>query len=379
MHHDIIRKWIKTMTMVLISTNSMAMDFAVNGFLTVAGGSVIDSEKNFPAYLDYECPCFITDYNQGGVYEEGDGFTLLRESRIGLQGIAAITPDLSFTTQAVMRAIDQDITLEWAYLTYSFNDNWSANFGRKRLPIYFYSEFQDIGRAYMFVRPPQTLYGWEVSNFNGVNLNYQTAWDETSMNVSLFGGEEEVKDSEYAKIYDTVTQNSKWENIGGLTVEFNYDWLTTRFIYLQSDNYLTDNDGVYPELDKYGANPLQQVISGLAFNADFGNWFLLSEYNLNDRELKEEGLSYKATNYTLGAGWRLDEWTPFINYSSYWEKSGDESVYLPERYTDLSFTLRYDIDEMSDIKIQLDKLKDKSKFDFVGDTTVISFAYDLVF
>ena len=47
--------------------------------------------------------------------------------------------------------------------------------GRKRLPIY-YSDFQDVGFAYTWVRPPTDLYGWEIVSYNGVNATYRGDW-----------------------------------------------------------------------------------------------------------------------------------------------------------------------------------------------------------
>ena len=52
--------------------------------------------------------------------------------------------------------------------------------GRKRIPLYYYSDFQDIGLSYPWVSPPPELYGWEVTNYNGGSLRYNDSFGDTN-------------------------------------------------------------------------------------------------------------------------------------------------------------------------------------------------------
>jgi hypothetical protein len=355
------------------ATGTWAMDFTWNGFATVAGGKIVSSEKDNPEYLDYECPCFITDYNNAGLYEQG-GFDLKPETRGGLQGTVTITKNLKAVGQVVGRSVDSDVTLEWAYLSYKVSPHWTVQVGRKRIPLYYYSDFQDVGKAYIWVRPPQALYGWEASNFNGLSVRYNGRISRWAISSSVFAGEEEVKDSGYALIYDTVDQDAKWKNIRGFDVEVSKDWLTARFVYMQSDNYGTSN----PDDSNYG-DVTQQKVYGLALNADFDEWFVLSEFNVNQRRSKADDYKVNAPAIMIGTGKRIGDFTPFVSYSRYWDNTSNIDSYEPERFEDWSATLRYDINPSMDIKVQFNDYKDKSYYDFVGHTKLLSIAYNIVF
>ena len=361
------------MAAVALSASSQAVDFNWNGFATIAGGKIVSSQKNLPDYLDYDCPCFITDYNNGGIYEQG-GMDFSQETRAGLQGTVTVTDKLSAVGQIMGRTVDSELSLEWAYLSYKINPNWTVQAGRKRIPLYYYSDFQDVGQAYTWVRPPQALYGWEASNYNGASVRFNDRFGRWAVAASAFGGQEEVKDSGYAALYDTVDQDAKWENILGFDVEISKDWLTARFVYMQSENYGTSN----PDDSKYG-DKTDQTVMGLALNADFDDWFLLSEFNVNERKTPVDSLTVRAPATMVGAGYRWGNFTPFVSYSRYWDNTSDIDVYEPERFEDWSFTLRYDINPSSDIKVQFNSYTDSSAYDFVGDTNLVSVSYDIVF
>lgn len=359
---------------LLASTGTAsAMDFNWNGFATIAGGKILSSQKNNPDYLDYDCPCFITDYNNGGIYEQG-GVDFSQESRAGLQGSVQFTKDLQAVGQIMGRTVDNELSLEWAYLSYKLTPHWTLQAGRKRIPLYYYSDFQDVGQAYTWVRPPQALYGWEASNYNGASVRYNGRVGRWAIAASAFGGSEEVKDSGYARLYDTVDQDAKWDNIRGFDVEISKDWLTARFVYMQSDNYGTSkpDDGSYGE-------PTEQEVMGLALNADFDDWFILSEFNVNNRTSKADDYKIDAPATMLGVGYRIGSFTPFVSYSKYWDNTNNLDAYEPERFEDWSATLRYDINSSMDLKVQYNDYKDKSLYDFVGNTKLLSVSFDIVF
>lgn len=355
--------------MITLSSAAQA-EFSWSGFATIAGAGIVSSEKNLPTYLNYDCPCFIADYNNGGIYEQ-DEWSFSQESRAGVQGMWQITGNLQAVGQVMARAVDSELSLEWAYLSYKLTPNWTLQAGRKRIPLYYYSDFQDVGQAYIWVRPPQALYGWEASNYNGGSIRFNDRFGRWAVAASAFTGEEKVDDSGYASLYDTVNQDAKWENILGFDVEISREWFTGRFVYMQSDNYSTS----FP--DSGFGDKTEQTVYGLALNADFDDWFVLSEFNVNKRE--NDAVKIRAPATLLGTGYRINQFTPFISYSSYWDNSSDLSEYEPERFEDWSFTLRYDINESSDIKIQYNHYKDKSIANFVGDTDLISISYDIVF
>ena len=65
---------------------------------------------------------------------------------------------LSVTGQIVARGVnDFDANFEWAYISYEINDNWTVQAGKKRLPLFYYSDFFDVGYAYVWMRNLPTI------------------------------------------------------------------------------------------------------------------------------------------------------------------------------------------------------------------------------
>lgn len=254
--------------LVVFTTRVHAVDLSnitFNGFGSIVGSKVLSGSVNEPEYLEkMTCPCFITDYNTGGFLTEETDFSLKNESRIGIQMGIEMTQSLSFTTQLVARAITNEFSLEWAFGTYKINDSWQFQFGRKRIPLYYFSTFQDVGLAYSWVRPPQALYGWEASNYNGVNLVYKTNIQFLDLSASIYAGNETVDDAGFNNLYYDDKQDSRWENIRGFDFEATYEWFNARIVYLTSDNSVTDK----PIDNKFYSPPTKQTVVGLAINVD---------------------------------------------------------------------------------------------------------------
>jgi hypothetical protein len=362
--------------LLALSASAWALEYKFDGFASLVAGQIVSGEVAEPEYAGLTCPCFIADFNSGSLYEDGE-FSLSRESRAGIQLDVHFTDTFSLVTQIVARAATEEIKPEWAYLSWDFSPGWTLQAGRKRIPLYFYSEFQDIGIAYPWVRPPQTLYGWEASNYNGANIRYRTHFGEWDINTSLYAGEEEINNSDYTRVYDTVIQGVHWKNIRGGDIEVTHDWFTGRFIYIQADISGTDR----PDSDEFYTPYAQQRVMGLALNGDFGRWFVLSEYNLNFREnyYGEPADDIDAPAAMLGLGYRHQDFTLFGSVSRYWDTPRDGSEYEAERFINKSLTLRYNISASQALKVQIDEVADKSFFDFVGDTRLLSASYDLVF
>jgi hypothetical protein len=131
----------------LASFASQAVDFSGSGFLTLAAGKMLDSKQD-DAY-------FVSDYGQAGIYEKGDSWKIGPDSKLGLQGTATFNPQWSATAQVVARgAREGKVNLEWLYGSYNITDNLTLQFGQKRLPLFYFSESQDVGFTLPWVRLP---------------------------------------------------------------------------------------------------------------------------------------------------------------------------------------------------------------------------------
>ncbi len=127
-----------------------------SGFLSVVGGRAYGRNTGSyegPEFIDGRpCPCYIADYSNAGIYTES--FSLAPESRAGLQLKYTVNPQLAAVVQVVVRGSDRNPRVQWAYASYSPSRQFEVQLGRKRIPLYFYSDFQNVGMAYPWVSPP---------------------------------------------------------------------------------------------------------------------------------------------------------------------------------------------------------------------------------
>lgn len=344
-------------------------DFKVTGFVSVVGGKVISGDTNGAPIASENCPCYTADWGNAGVYR--DNFSLKPESRAGIQLNYKPTADLSLVGQVVVRGTDSTPNIQWAYGGYKFNKNFELQVGRKRIPLYYYSDFQDIGLSYPWVSTPPELYGWEVTNYNGASLRYNNSFGDMNVSASLFGGSETAKDPLYLTLYYPTKAEVSWKSIVGGDIEINQGPLTVRGVYMSAN--------ARTKVFNFGVDDTAKLTAfGLAMNLELDNWFVLSEMTQLERKFNDAGYSYKAPAFTLGAGVHLGDWTPFLNYAQYKESTSDTNKYTPQSYKRLSLTLKYDIDASSAVKAQVDRHTDITQ-NFGGNATVFRLSYDRVF
>jgi len=270
------------------------------------------------------------------------------------------------------RADESAPQLSWAFFTYAFAPNWELTVGRKRIPLYYYSNFQDVGIAYPWVSPPPELYGWEVTNYNGVSLRYSNSIAGYRTTSSVFTGSETVLNNPYYLSGSQDSINASWKNMIGADTEWTRDWFTARAVYLVA-NASTDDITA-------GATTLARVHTyGLALNADFDDWFVLSEFTADDRTYSTN-YYVNAPAYSVGAGYRYGAWTPFLNYGWYYENTNDMTQYpTPVRFNRTSLTVRYDFNSSTALKLQLDSYREAAISNLTGNSRLIRIAFDKTF
>jgi hypothetical protein len=178
--------WLLTVNCILFTGASYG-EINLSGFTSINAGKVL-SGSGVPQY-DIP-PTFLADYPIVSSYDEDVSFK--PESLFGLQISADLADGLSVTGQLVARgANDFDAKIEWAYLSYEINENWTVQAGKKRLPLFYYSDFYDVGYAYVWMRPPADNYTWQIFNYNGVNALYSGEIGDWSVMGNLYYGEED--------------------------------------------------------------------------------------------------------------------------------------------------------------------------------------------
>lgn len=344
----------------------------VSGFLSVVGGKVFgrnaDRYEGPSLIAGHPCPCYVSDWGNAGVYEEK--VSLKPESRAGLQVKYTVSEQVSAVAQLVLRGADPQPRVQWAYASYAPSNSLEVQAGRKRIPLYYYSDVQDIGAAYPWVGVPPELYGWEATNYNGASLRYRVELGKTALSASLFGGRETLGSSLYQKLYYEGTTKVQWDRLRGADVELVRGPLTMRAVYMQAD---VSSQNAAVEIDE-GA---RLKAYGLAAKLEFEHWLVLSEVTRLTRDFNA-GFRASAPAFTVGVGYRYGQWTPFLNVARYLDHTNAPEMYESQSIKRTSLTLRYDIDLGSSLKAQVDRHTDLTR-NFGGDVHVVRLAYDRLF
>lgn len=338
-------------------------DVNLSGFASVNVGKVLSGD-GVPQYG--VPPTFLADYPIVSAYDEDWSFQ--PESLFGLQVGANLTDGLSATAQIVARGADDwDPDFQWAYVSYEINDNWTVQAGKKRLPLFYYSDFYDVGYAYVWMRAPADNYTWQIFNYNGVNVLYSTELGDWSLSANLYAGKEDDKDNKLLGdfFFGGAETREIWKDIVGTVVNLSKDEFEVRFTAMQYTNerYI---DGERQFWD--GKDYRDGTFYGAAFNYDNGDWFVLTEISRLDLD------DYFDTRMVT-LGYRYNEFTPFVGYSEF-EQDTDGG----EDHNTLAIGLRWDFHSSAAFKVQYDKVKDNS-FDLAvaGDSDSLTFGIDLVF
>lgn len=358
---------------------AQAMEFETSGFASLIAGRSFGAcvpDNTIGAKFADACSRFIADWSRASVYTPQ--LSVKPESRLGLQATLRHDDTLSATTQVVGRSVDGgQLDLEWAYLTWKPAPAWTIQAGRKRLPLFYFSDFQDVGYAYGWLRPPPDVYGWDVVNYNGANVSWQSTVAGFGVKADVFAGAETSKDNAYSTLmYSGEPKDVHWKNIRGAAIEVSRDVYTGRAVFLTNDYRQRDrNTGQFDVLTS-GRDLGKQRIYGLSFNIDADPWLLRSEYSVFDRS----DFQYKAKAYMVAVGHRFDKLTPMVTLSGYKETTPFPDDYAPLVMRSASLTLRYEVGSSSAIKLQWDRYLDRSPAGpFSGSASALAIGFDTVF
>lgn len=340
----------------LLSAQTAASETKVSGFSSMVGGIVTQGNQ------------FLADYPNTGLYDEDLSFA--PDTSFGVQLKTKPNEQSEFIIQILSHgAHGFDIDIDWSYLNYTIDSELSLQVGRKRLPLYYYSDFYNLGFAYYWIRPPSDNYTWQITNYNGVSLFYEPDlgnWDAL-FNVYI-GREDDDENKLLSFLADSNPVKESWKNIIGFVAELSDDTFEYRFTIMSSQ--LTRSSG-----NTVLSNSVSQLFYGLSINANFENTIFLSEFNHYTRPSDD----IDVTTYMLSFGYEVNEKiTPHITYSelkqSQIENGGDEHHYT------YSLGARYNFNTETALKIQYDITKDKAiKSTIVGDGQLLSFGLDIIF
>lgn len=353
-----------------LAAGTAQAEISVTGFASVYGGKVLSGTGVEDFGLG---PTFLATYPTVGFYE--DAWSFKPDSKYGLQFSSDLGQGLTATAQLVGRgADDYNAELEWAYLSYEVNEHWTIQAGKKRLPLYYYSDFFDVGYAYLWVRPPADNYTWQIFNYNGVNAQFNYQLGDWAVGGNLYTGREDDPNNKLlSEFFGSQPVREIWKDIMGGVLTLNRDWLDLRLTYMQYTNERYRN-GVRVKWD--GKDTRDGTFKGVAANIDYNNWLLLTEFNkltLNSSDFD---------TYMVSTGYRFDKFTPYISYADFYSNGG-------EKHNTTSLGFRWDFHSSAAFKLQYDKVEDNgynvlpdntvNNQMVAGDSTAITFGVDLVF
>lgn len=356
-----------------------AQELKLSGFASlVAGrtsGGCVPIVGLAPRYND-SCTRYIADWGHGAVYTQD--WDLDRETRAGLQAEWKLNKQFSAVAQVSARTLsEQHANLEWAYLSWSPTPEWKLQIGRKRIPLYYYSDFQDVGYAYNTVRPTPDVYGWDIVNYNGASVSTTRSLADWTLRAEAYAGGETSRKNPYSKIFSDDPVDIRWGGLRGLSVELSRDWFTGRLSYTRSDFRLRDRaSGDYQALFN-GTDRASQSFLGLALNGDWDEWQWRSEFG---RAKRMDAAGYDASFYLMTLSRQFGGFTVVGGSSAYSESSRfDLDTYVPVKLRTLTLAARYELHKGGALKLQLDRVRDRGSSPLAGHARVISLAYDLVF
>ena len=338
----------------LVLSWPLAAELKLNGFGSVAVGRVIEGEA------------FLADFPKTGIYDPD--LSMGPDTSLGLQLSSYFTNDFSLIAQvAVHGARDYEPDLEWLYLNYYLTPELSVQAGRKRLPLYYYSDYFDVGYAYYWIRPPPDVYTYQITNYNGVSLLYETALGQWDTSLSLYFGSEESDDNDLLGLLFDARVDESWKNMVGIVGTAANDWLEVRLTHMQGliDRQISGVTVI---------NDAKQQFLGLSVNLTFNHLLVLSEFN--NYQQPDNDVEYDA--FLLSLGYQFGELTPHITRSGFRQKIN--ALGNDERHTTTSVGLRWDVVDNIAVKVQYDKVIDEGVVvPIKGDSKSLSLAVDFVF
>ncbi|MBV1777019.1 hypothetical protein KSF73_14970 [Burkholderiaceae bacterium DAT-1] len=365
---------------------AMAADLSMSGFATFTAGKVLSGTEHVwqpGTNLPIQCPCNLAGWEYAQLYH-ADGWQFKPESVVGLQMDAKIDEQLAATVQIAARgAEDYKAAVDWAYLSYKLDNRFTLQAGRKHLPIYYLSDSTYVGYTYPWVRPPGEVYGWEIANYDGVNVMFRDASGDWSyFGNAWLGREESANNPVQSKVIYGVPIQENWRNIMGASLSATNDIVEIRGVYMQNqvDASAIQSDGSVEYLSQgtMTYKGLRQRLYGVYTGIEYNNWIGKLEYNIVQR-----GESYSAPAGMLAVGYRFGSVTAMLSGARYWEKQAADDP-LPTRFSTTSALLRWDFSKSAALKVQYDRTRDSSMNPpsgrtYLGDSNLLTVSISTVF
>lgn len=299
----------------LITTGSVqAIEF--DGFLT-AGFSVHDQEA-----VTGQPPTVYLD----GVT---DDVSFDNDSKFGLQITADVSEDMQAVAQILAAGADEnyDLDVEWAYLDYTLNENFSLRGGKVKEPVFLISDYFEVGYAYPWIRPPQEVYrNNPINTINGMEILMQTNMGGFNLSFQPYLGSnsDAIPGTQGAGTFNA-------ENFFGAALQLAHPSFTFQVSFLNTDVYTSGFVPFSSMLPGFGTNLNDGSVTTNLFNLaasgeaelasagvswDVSNFVGYAEYVSRDISGTVSSLFPDQDAYYVTLGYRIGKFLPHITFAS---------------------------------------------------------------
>jgi len=287
-------KKIALLVTVALSSTLAHADVRINGFSNLTAGVTSKETDLFG-------------------YSKDIDFT--NNSLFAIQVAGDVDDNVTATAQILARGENgYEAEFEWAYLTYTLNDNSSFTAGRFRLPVFRYSASLDVGYSYHWISAPVSVYDVSFNNINGLRYDYSNYSGDFEYLAQISVGNYE------SEISGGINEGS---DVILLSFEGNFHNFKGRIVWGQGDNVFKQ-----PELDAAldGIAQVSPTLSeelavdddkgdfiGVGLEYDNFNWFISGEYT---KTTLKDSLTPDDTAFYITAGTRIGKYTPHVTFQT---------------------------------------------------------------
>lgn len=329
--------------------------------------------------------------NQGYTYPDPSGtdastlqsnVTGEYDSVAGIQLNYHVSDHIDLATQGYMsfensKRNDYVFKVNWAYLDYKLNDEWTVRGGRFAFATYLYSDNLHVGEAYPWIRLPPEIYA-ELGGLyseNGLAVMYRHAFDDWILRVQPSFGQEKLKGYQVNNI-NQITASLSNENLtlhaGSGIASIDIDRSLSDSITNGLDDALLGLGSTQSDINQFNSafatsvklNKVRGTFSDVGFIYDDGRWFAAGEMSA----LRFSGFVDDFNAGYLSAGYHFGKWMPYVMYARYKNVNQDEYNEIPapgnEIYatsanydqSTMSVGVRYKIKNNISLKFQADRV-----------------------
>jgi len=294
-----------------------AGELLFSGFASLRGAQYLDTEAGNPGI-----PGFLEDNDSHMSFKDASLFALQASYDFG-KGLKAT---VQFLTEGKS---DFEVDARWVYLSYDYK-NHVFKVGRMANPIFYQSEYQNVGFIHNYAQLPQAVYfPVEFSMVEGVSVDSNFIIGEWDLRTKFLYGHFD------GELYFTATganHPSGLENLVSVNLE-----LSNRWFKIYGGSFLSRTD--FAAFDQEVVFPLVEE----AINASNATQAEIAAF------LEALASDNKDGNYSFfGVGWECSKWVFDAEYVTYGVKDSaipwGDCYYgaLGHRVGPLVFTLRFE-------------------------------------